>query len=263
MDFTKIQVLLITILAFTGLSSSLVFKLSVDQELKYSTQDLNYAENVEKIQNINISVQNTGSVGCVFRLRSTLNSSNGQERYYSRPHSMWPGQEARLKIYQIPRKTGLETTNISLKTCEGWQKLETLNYTVENTLDQQNLSEIDFERKKAQKGSITIKTNVKNALAVPEEAPPYWKVPPTQIQNKSAELTYTPEIYRPEENISYRIINTSSGKLLGTIDVPVEPKKTLIQSITVMHLSYVLLVSLLINFAFIYRRREGILSSRS
>lgn len=263
MDFTKIQVLLIAILAFTGLSSSLVFKLSVDQDLKYSTQDLNYAENVEKLQNINVSVQNTGSVGCVFRLRSTLNSSNGQERYYSRPHSMWPGQEARLEIYQMPVEKGLKTAKLSLKTCRGWEKLETLNYTVENASEQENLSEIGFDRKKATEGSITLKTDVKNALAVPGEAPPYWKVPATRIQNKTAELTYTPEIYRPEENISYRIINTSSGNLLGTMDVPVEPKNTLLGSITVKRLSYVLLVSLLANLAFAYRSKDGLLGARS
>ncbi len=263
MDLAKIHVLLIVFLAFTGLSSALVFKLSVDQDLKYSAKDLNYAENVEKLQNINLSIQNTGSVGCVFRLRSTLNTSEGGERYYSEPYSMWPGQEARLKIYQIPEEKGVETTNISLKTCRGWEKLQTINYTVKNTSERQNLSRINFERKRADEGSIKIQTTVKNALAVPEEAPPYWKVHSTRIQNKSANLAYTPEIYRPEENITYRIFNQSSGKTLGVMDVPVSPKKTFLESITVKQVSYLLILSIIVNFALIYGRGKELPVVRS
>ena len=262
MDFRKAQLLLTSLLILTGFSSALVFELSVDQDLKYNTQDLRFDESVDTLQNLNLSVTNTGSVGCNFRLKASYNRSDRKITRYSDSHALWPGQEARFVTYYIPEEPGEKTANLSLRTCRGWEEIQQVNFSVQNASSAPE-EKLDYVKTGAEKGEVNIEVGLEDGLAVPQETPPYWKAGSVPIKNGSANLTYTPEMYRGTENISYRIVNKTSKSVLGGVEVSVVEKKSFLEKITVLHVSVALMISLLLNIVLIARKHLSLELFRS
>lgn len=250
----KVPLLLALAIVFAGASTALVFDISVDEEVRHDFKDFTYQEEVENLQNINVSVMNTGSIGCQFQLRASFNSSRNPVTRYSQPHSLWPGQTARLSVYYSPDEVGERKANISLETCRGWQEKRAVNFTVENTSN--NNKSIEYKKLDATESQIKVSTGVEDAMAVPEESPSFWEVPHAQVKDGKANLSYEPEIYSAEENITYKMVNRSTGEALGSLEVSVGDEKTFWDYLKVEWLSAAFLVSMLLNVVLFYRYRS-------
>lgn len=256
MDFTEKQIFLAALLIFTGAAAGLNFDVSVAQEFRYDAKNLQYDSKVEGLQNLNVSIMNAGSVSCNFRLKTVYNSTSLEqaEQQYSEPHDLLPSQYGMMRTFYIPEQAGNYTADMHLRGCGQWEELRRVNFTVQNT--SQTDEKIDFTRKSADEGYVNIETEEETALAVPEEAPPYWQVSPAEIRNGTARLEYTPEVFNPDKNITYNVVNRSTGQVLGSMEVPVEPKETLLQRIDLRHVAAPLAASIILNLLLIYRVRS-------
>ena len=73
-----------------------------------------------------------------------------------------------------------------------------------------------------------------------------------QIKKGKANLSYEPEIYSPEENISYKLINKSTGESIGSFELSVNHEKDFTDYLSLEWVLVVLLISLILNLGLFY-----------
>ncbi|EGQ43343.1 MAG: hypothetical protein J07AB43_13340 [Candidatus Nanosalina sp. J07AB43] len=194
---------------------------------------------------------NTGSVPCRFRLKTIFNTSEEHPvRKYSGLDVLQPGQYGSLNTYYVPESKGNFSASVYIKGCNSWEEVESESFNVQEVSEPDDA--VEFSKKYAEKGMIKVDVE-DNLQLVPTEKPPYWKVSPVEVTNGTAELRYQPESYSADENITYVLVNKSSGDISGSMSVSVETKKPFLQKIEITHLLVFFVASLLLNFLLGYR----------
>jgi hypothetical protein len=221
---TKIAALVTFSIFLLGSASGLAFNVQIDALTSASVKDINYKEQVDGVQSINSSVENTGSIGCSYRLKTDYSYKNSSFERYSSAYPLWPGEEDRARIdFLVENYTGAVQGNLSLEYCGQEQKVSNFSFNTSNIT-----VEREYSSKTIDSNSSAAKIRIEEldeALLVPVEAPPYWKTASEEVQEGKAVIEYEAPIFDSRENISYAVVQ--NGEVLGETTVELEYEKTL------------------------------------
>jgi hypothetical protein len=257
MDRAKIVLLLALFLVASSSASALFFRVEVDQNLNQTTFDLSYDNVTEEIQTVSVAVDNIGSVGCEYRLRSVQNGENFTSVEYSRSYPMWPGSSSLMQVKYAPLNyEGEINSTLFLSYCGKSTKIANFSYTIsENTTVNDTF---ESETLRATDEEVALDLPVEKGYLVPVDAPPYWRVASTTINDGEAITSYSPPIFDEEETIEFAVVNRSTGKIMGSTTANLDPEKSLLEKARDNWLRIVLAISVLLNALLIGRRIERV-----
>lgn len=218
----KTVIILLALLAVPSVAG-LTFDASIGPDLTISTKQIEVQNNVSPVQTSNLTVTNTGSIGCEFQLRSVFNNS---QETYSRSVALWPGESAFLETNQLFRENGSYRGALYLEYCGDQSELKEFNFTAEGL--EGNFSEVNSTTIAAGNSGLNVSLPVKQGLLVPEEKPHYWKVSSAEIVNGSADIDLQAPIFDRDESVRFAIYNQSSEQVEGftTVQMKSEVEKT-------------------------------------
>lgn len=216
MDGYKISLIFFLLFA-TPLAASINFDASVSPNATFSAQKFQYDSQIDTLETANVSIINTGSIGCTVQLRAAYNNS---EEAFSRSVALWPGESTFLEVNKLFREEGLYQGVLQLDYCGQRKQVERFNFTAEGF--EGNLSEMNSTTLEAGNQKAEVSLPVEEGLLVPESKPHYWKVSSAEIVNGSASVDLSAPIFDSEESISFAVYNESSGSIQALTDVKME-----------------------------------------
>lgn len=243
------------LILFSGLAMGLSFDVDVAEVTDHTAKDLEYDEDVETVQNINATVENTGSIGCSYRFKAEFQQGNDSFTRYSYAEPLWQGAYSRLEINYISMNyTGLVDTNLSVEYCGQEKEVDSFEFNVtENTLPG---AEIDSRTVRVDNSSARVEIGSGDKL-VPEETPSYWKASSAQVINNSARIEYEAPIFS-KETLKYTVLE--NGEIAGSVNVKLEEQPTRwekMQNYKLEGLTALLILSVLVNLG-LYAEKKGL-----
>jgi len=222
---SKIRTLLLVVLLLAVPTAALELKVEVSNSIDHGAYELSYKKDVQNIQEMNLTVENLGSIGCKYRMRAVFNQSGKQTVHYSKPLSIWPGDSAVAKIRYIPfNYTGKVETATYLDYCGKKELIE--NFSFNTTAPEENSRNLDAREIKANSSNTEVKLDLEEGALVPLKAPTGWKVSSASVNQGAANLEYEAPIFSPKENITYAVVD-NSGNILGKTKVRLDIEQTL------------------------------------
>ncbi|MFQ3308437.1 MAG: hypothetical protein ACI977_000673 [Candidatus Nanohaloarchaea archaeon] len=251
--------ILLTSLLFISVipASAFTVQVSIADMTSASVKDVQYQENVSTVQNMNASIENTGSIGCGYRLKADYSYGNQSFERYSGEHQLWQGDSDRATLHLLATNyTGTVRGNLSVQYCGQEKQVERFNFTTENvTLP--NATEV--RTLKADEKSAEIRSSqYKSGRLVPIEAPSYWKASAAELEEGKATLEYEAPIFDPRETITYALVQNQSVE--ATVETSLEENPTLLNQIMNANPALLYMVILLLaalNVAQILRTRRN------
>ncbi len=198
-------------------ASAINFEASVEPDANHTTKFMEHGENVTGLQTANLTVVNTGSVGCSYRLRAVFNTS---EQAYSQEKALWPGASAFLEINKYFTENRSVSTNLYLEYCGKQKQIDSFNFTA--NASKENTTQVNSTTVESSSEEVKASLPVEEGLLIPEETPPYWKVASTEIVNGTADIGLESPIYDPEEELRFAVYNRSSGEIEAHTTVSLE-----------------------------------------
>jgi hypothetical protein len=221
---TKITALVVPLLFLVFSGGALSFNVEIDDMTSFSAKDVNLPQEKSAYQSINASIENTGSIGCRYRLKVDYNYSGESFERFSPSYPIWPGESERARIDLLVRNyTGNVEGDLSVNYCGQEEKVTDFNFTSENlTLEKEHSSTTIS----ANSSNTQIRVHeVEKGRLVPVKAPSYWKTSSTELENGKAVLEYEAPIFQPEETITYAIVQNSSSE--GFVKVGLDAEESL------------------------------------
>lgn len=224
----KTALLLILFSVIAVPAAGFTFDVSIDDVTSTRATDVKYSENVSGVQNLNASVENSGSIGCVYRLRAEYRYGNRSFDRYSTGVPLWPGDTHRAKVYLITSNyRGTVSGNLTAEYCGQTEKVQEFNYATSNiTLG--NSTESRTYRADSEGADISVE-DFDEGMLVPVEAPPHWKTSSTSLTDGEAEISYDPPIFTDSENITYAVVQ--NGTVEATTEVGLRENPTVVQGL--------------------------------
>ncbi len=224
----KTAILLTVFSIVAAPAAGFTFDVSIDDVTSTRVTDVKYSENVSGVQNLNASVENSGSIGCVYRLKAEYQYGNQSFDRYSTGVPLWPGDTHRSKIHLITSNyTGTVSGNLTAEYCGQTEEVQEFNYTTSNiTLG--NSTESRTYKADSDGADISVE-GYDEGMLVPVEAPPHWKTSSTSLTEGEAEISYDPPIFTDTENITYAVVQ--NGTVEATTEVGLRENPTALQSL--------------------------------
>lgn len=218
---------LLLVLVFVSTAAAFELSVVVDPLKNVSVKGLEY-DNSSQVQDVVLNLDNTGSVGCTYRVKAVSEYNNTFYEHYSKEYPIWPGSNSDVDMsFALANKSGQVNTSLFISYCDGEQFLESFNWTSEPV---GTINEVNSETLSASETSVKAEFSRENGSLVPVETPPYWKVSSAKIENSTAELTYNPSIFK-ETNLTYAVTN-EEGSIIGKTEVSLkDPEPSLKQKI--------------------------------
>lgn len=214
---------LVVLAALTGFmvysGTALSFDVEVGVLTDAETHFLQYEENVSTVQNLSLVAQNTGSIGCEYRLKGEFSYRNTTQVRYSQPYPLWPSESTNVDLYFVPENfTGEVEASLYSTYCEQQKFVD--NFTFESFRKNTVNSTIESKTVELSDESATVELPVREGRLVPKDTPPYWKTSSSKIVNGSSTLHYDPPIYNSDEKLVYSVVR--NGELVGTTRIKLE-----------------------------------------
>lgn len=248
MDKAKVLLLLIILAVLVSSASALLYRVDVDDSLNHSSFDLQYRNQTDTLQVVSSTVTNTGSVGCEYRLKAEIYTNGEQATHYSKGYELWPGRTERMQLKFISgNASGMIETDLYLEYCGKQESLETFSFN--DTGAEVTNNSIDSTTIEASEKGAEARLPVKEAILVPIETPPYWKVSSTEVNQSRAEFSYNAPIFNEREQVRFAVMNRSTEEIIGETTVQLEAEESVLQTISQNIESLALAASLLLNLA--------------
>lgn len=220
----KTEVLLLTLLLIPAVGA-VNFQIEIPPEPDTVIRGLDFAENTSSYEEINASVENTGSVGCEYRMEAEFNQNGTRHHRVSQALPLQPGEVSAAELYYLPYNyTGNVTADIEVSFCGEREEVEkiTFNSTRANTVN----NSIDSRTLEADKNRAKIQLETEEALLIPQKTPRFWKAAAERVSKGETVVRYDPPIFQKGEELTYAVVNESSGELIGTTKVKLEDNPT-------------------------------------
>lgn len=198
-------------------ATAISFDASVRPNTSFSAKNFEYDQEAEGLQEANVTVLNTGSVGCKFQMKAVFNDS---KQAYSEEKALWPGTSAFLEVRELFDEEGLYEADVLIEYCGQTERLRNFSFSANGT--EINDSEVVSETLGVGSERANVSVQVDEGLLIPFESPPYWQVSSSKIVNGTASLSYQPTIFDDREKIRYSIYNRSSGEMKGFTTVSLD-----------------------------------------
>ena len=189
-------------------ASAINFDANVEPDANHTAKFMEHTDNVTGLQTANMTVVNTGSVGCSYRLRTVFNTS---EQAYSQKKALWPGASAFFEVNKYFSQNSSVSTNLYLQYCGKEKQIDNFNFTAQTA--EKNTTQVNSTTLESNSEKVKASLPVEEGLLIPEESPPYWKVPSTEIINGTASIGLEAPIYDSEEELKFSVYNRTSGEI--------------------------------------------------
>jgi hypothetical protein len=173
--------------------------------------------------NSSVTIDNSGSVGCEFRVKGDISQGGQKVQRYSSVYRVWPGDVTDAEFFYIPiNYTGQVDVNLSMQYCDreehvGSYSFESKEKIVPNKTIKSKTLEVG-ER------DALVSIEQETGMLIPQNYPPYWKVGTVEIENSTANVEYDPTLFREGEEIVYTVIENRTVK--GKTTVVLEDEET-------------------------------------
>lgn len=245
MDKTKIA--LLTALVAVPVVIGLNFNVKVGGgPPKQASYNLQFDNNTSKLQEVNLSVRNIGSIPCNYRLKAWFRQGNKTMERFSEAKPLYPGEGGLIELKYVPLNyTGNVRAEVNVTFCDREERVKKFNFTVAGNLSTNNT--VKSRTLDAESRTATVSFDRKNLLLVPQETPPLWKVPSVNTEGTTAEISYEPPVFNPARELEFTVLNASSHEILGETTVSLKESPTISYIIQQNKLKLLLSLSLLIN----------------
>lgn len=201
-------------------AAALTFDVSIGVLADMDASFPQYESNTSAVQTVNVTVKNTGSIGCVYRLKGEFRYGNQTQTRYSQPYPLFPNELANARLRFIPENyTGKVETSLYSTYCD--QQKFVKNITFESLRKNTVNTSIESKTLDADDESASIELEQERGMLVPRETPPYWKASSARIRNGTATLHYSPPIFT-REKLNYTVVRNGSVTGYTTVDLQVE-----------------------------------------
>lgn len=251
----KKPTILIISLFLVSLASGINFNIEITNEAQSSEYQIKHSQSTSHLQQINLTAENSGSLGCKFQSEAKFSYGNKSDIVTSPSKSLWPGESALLDLNYAPTNyTGQVGTELYIRFCQQTKKLQSFNYTVKNNITPEN--SIESSTQSYNPESAKIKIDAEDAILVPDSKPAGWKVSSAKVENGSTTIEYTPSLFQEGENITYTVYNHTSAAPIGTTKVTLETNTTFGELVYQNKWKLLLLVSVIINILILISARK-------
>lgn len=218
----KTAVLLISLVFLAGLGAALDFSVEVRPTPEVSVYKVEGFNSTDF--NSSMSLENSGSVGCSFRVRGDFKQGGQEIVRYSRPYSLWSGATEDAEIFYIPvNYTGEVNADLRLEYCDQEKDLGNFSF---------NSTERIVPNKTVESKTLDLNTTnavvsipeLDDAILVPQKYPAYWKVGAAELEDGRSTINYEAPIFKQGENITYTILK--NGSVEGETRVTLRDQET-------------------------------------
>lgn len=248
----KITINLLIILIIAGSGATLSLDVNIDEITQYDTVQIQHKEEIENLQEINFTIENTGSLGCKFQAGLETNINGTEQLAWSKPAQLWPGDSQDMEIKQIhENQRGTADARLFLEYCYQTETLENLTYNIDqdSTAEQENQTtkteDIETTTTATTENQSNITTEIENATLVPKETPSMWRASASTIENGQTTINYDTQIFDPEETLKYYILQNE--EIVGETTVKLTPETGLLDTVQKHLLEIILILSILFN----------------
>ena len=214
---TKTLASVLLLIFLTAGASAINFDASVEPDANHTVKFMEHRDNVTGLQTANMTVVNTGSVGCSYRLRAVFNTS---EQAYSEEKALWPGASAFFEINKYFTENSSVSANLYLEYCGKQRQIDDFNFTAQTA--EKNTTQVNSTTIESNSEKVKASLPVEEGLLIPEDTPPYWKVASTEIVNGTADIGLEAPIYDSEEELRFSVYNRTSGEIEARTTVSLE-----------------------------------------
>lgn len=228
MDVNKTLVL-IAIFGFAASAAALSFNVQVKEKTEFNEYQIKYNNTSTLDQTIEMAVENPGSLGCSYRVKTSYEYGNTAKTRFSNSYPVWPGDVKDAKIRFIPYDyNGTVKVSVSSFFCDRQEHL--VNFTYNQTESVKTSNEIESRTIKAGERRAKIYVpQLENATLIPVKTPVYWKTGSVKLRENYASIKYEPPIFREGESIDYVAVRNDT--IIGKTKVVLEDEETRYQEI--------------------------------
>lgn len=218
---------LILVLLFAGTATGLAFNVNVAPGADQSVYDVSYANTTASVQTVSLVVENSGSIGCIYRLDAVLSQGNDTVVRSAAPVPLFPGATADISLPFIAyNTTGPVDVTLELTYCGRTANLTTFTYTMtERVL---NASTLQSRTVSVSPTAATVSLDIDEGLLVPRESPALWHAAPAEVVNGSATVRYGPPLFAAGRELTYTVVDPS-GAVVGETTVTLTAEPTLLE----------------------------------
>lgn len=244
--FTTGIALLILVSGAAGIN----FDVKITDITSYTAVDFNYTEKPDPVQTVNVTVENTGSIGCRFRLKGEFNRSGKIVERWSPGYGLWPGESRLMSLKYVPvNYTGRVDSTLELHYCGESVELE--NFSYNHTQRMVSNQTVENQVRNVNSSSAEIRLDAENGVLLPEESPPGWKTPSARIENGKAVIRYEPTLFHRDREITYSVLQ--DGQLTGTTTVSLDYQPGIIEKLRQNAVLILLGLSVVLNLLLLFR----------
>lgn len=217
----KDAVLIAAFSVFLGQAAALDFDVNVEPTPEADIYQPNSTHG--NYFNATASIENPGSVGCEFRVRGDIEQGEQELTRYSAPYSMWPGDIKKAEFLYLPiNYTGQVEANLSLNYCDREQHIDSYSFNMSERVIPN--STVESKTLEVNSTNALVSLGVEEAILIPQQYPPYWKVGSVRANDSRAFIEYDPTLYKGGEEIVYTVIR--NGSVEGKTTVVLEDQET-------------------------------------
>lgn len=244
----------------TGLSLFLVasvsgvnFKVQVSDVVGYDTVGLDQELN-GSIVAVETSVENTGSIGCHYRLSGEFERGDKVTESWSNSLPLFPGGNSVLGFkHLVYNHTGQVNASIDLSYCG--QTADVGSFTF-NVTDRKIVNDtLDSGVRSVNSSAAVISTDVEKGTLIPETVPAGWKASGAAITDGRAVVEYEPTIFHPERELSYFVVG-EDGEIRGVTRIDLKHSPGIVEKMLANKFKILLAASVLINLLLLARLRS-------
>lgn len=214
--------ILVSILFLVSLAHSLDLSVQISDTVDYRYDDFESEKNDQLISS-DFSVENTGSISCLYQAAAVFNYSNSESEVWSTSESLMPGESTTLEIHNaFPNTTGQVEGQVSITFCENERTLETEEFEINSSTDEHD--EIESLTMEASDREAGITLDIDQGLLVPVRSQGMWRLSSHEITGGQTRIKYRPEVYSEQAHEYYVV---QDGEVTGITEVDLSERPSL------------------------------------
>lgn len=200
----------------------------VDAMAEMDGYDVSAQSHPTGMREINLTVENSGSVGCNYRIMANLRYGNTSRRRYSDPEPVLAGGIAKPDLFFVALNyTGNVSGSVYSSFCGQREHLRNLSFAVDS--GQTRVPAVNSTTVSVDDDYVNVSVNMEEGYLVPRKTPPYWKAGSARVEDGEASISYDPPLFDTSESLEYVLVNGSGA--VATTKVDLEVERTFLQRI--------------------------------
>lgn len=215
-------------LAMTSLVSPFDLSVQITDTADYKIDAFEFEKNNQQIST-QFSVENTGSISCMYQAAAVYNGSDSQNEVWSSSEPLMPGESTQLETNNIISNTSEAEGQVAITFCENQEIIETGEFELNNSAEEYSeYEEIESLTMEASSTEAGVTVDVDEGLMIPARSQGLWRLSSHEIEDGTVKIDYRPEVYS-EQVHEYYIVQ--DGEVVGVTEVDLSDSPTIFERI--------------------------------